>query len=180
MRYLRGTTNHGLIYRSNAKAEFNLHAYTDADFAGGALPDGKSTSGYVFFLAGGPISWQSKRQSVVAVSTTEAEYIGQANTVKHAVYLCQFMHALRLPVELPIPIYVDNQSAKTVAGDTKFRVRTKHNAVPYHYQRQAIKDGTVKLIYTPTNDMAADGLTKPLNRQEFKKFKRLLGMVEGD
>jgi hypothetical protein len=180
MRYLRGTTKHGITYRSNPRGQFDLHAYTDADFAGGALPDGKSTSGYVFFLAGGPISWQSKRQSVVAISTTEAEYIGQANTVKHAVYLCQFMHALRLPVELPMPIYVDNQSAKTVAENAKFRVRTKHIAVPYHYQRQAIEDGTVKLIYKSTVDMTADGLTKPLNGQQFKKFKKLLGMSGGD
>lgn len=176
MRYLRGTTNHGLVYKSNEHGKFDLHAYTDADFAGGAISDGKSTSGYVFFLAGGPISWQSKRQSVVAISTTEAEYIGQANTVKHAVYLCQFMHALRLPVELPIPIYADNQGAKTVAEVVKFRVRTKHIAVPYHYQRQAIEDGTVKLIYKSTEDMTADGLTKPLNGQQFRKFKRLLGM----
>jgi hypothetical protein len=178
LRYLRGNTKHGLTYRSNAKGQFDLHAYTDADFAGGALPDGKSTSGYVFFLAGGPISWQSKRQSVVAISTTEAEYIGQANTVKHTVYLCQFMHALRLPVELPIPIYADNQGAKTVAENAKFRVRTKHIAVPYHYQKQAIEDGTVKLIYKSTEDMTADGLTKPLNRQQFRKFKRLLGMSD--
>ena len=178
MRYLRGTTKHGVTYRSNPKAQFDLYAYTDADFAGGALPDGKSTSGYVFFLAGGPISWQSRRQSIVAVSTLEAEYIGQANTVKHAVYLCQFMHALRLPVELPMPIYADNLGAKSVATDSKFRARTKHIAVPYHYQRQAIEDGTVKLVYTSTNEMAADGLTKPLNGQNFKKFKRLLGMSE--
>ena len=88
LRYLRGTTKHGITYKSNAKEQFDLHAYTDADFAKGALPDSKSTLGYVFFLASGPISWQSKRQSMVAISTTEAEYIGQANTVKHAVYLC--------------------------------------------------------------------------------------------
>jgi hypothetical protein len=180
MRYLRGKTKCGITYRTSAKAQFDLQAYTDSDFAGGAISDGKSTSGYVFFLAGGPISWQSRRQSVVAISTTEAEYIGQANTVKHAVYLCQFMHALRLPVELPMPIYADNQSAKSVAEDTKFRARTKHIAVPYHYQRQAIEDGTVKLIYTPTDEMAADGLTKPLNGQNFKKFMKLLGMSEGD
>ena len=90
------------------------------------------------------------------------------------------MHALRLPVELPIPIYADNQGAQSVATDKKFRVRTKHIAVPYHFQRQAIEDGTVKLIYTSTNDMAADGLTKALNAQAFKKFKRLLGMIRDD
>ena len=61
MRYLRGVTKLGVTYRSNAEGQFDLHAYTDADFAGGALPDGKSTSGYIFFLAGGPISWQSKK-----------------------------------------------------------------------------------------------------------------------
>jgi hypothetical protein len=121
-----------------------------------------------------------KRQSVVAISTTEAEYIGQANTVKHVVYLCQFMYALRLLVELPIPIYANNQGAKTVAEEVKFRVWTKHIAVPYHYQRQAIEDGTVKLIYKSTKDMTADGLTKPLNGQQFKKFKKLLGMSSRD
>ena len=77
-----------------------------------------------------------------------------------------------------MPIYADNLGAKSVATDPKFRARTKHIAVPYHYQRQAIEDGTVKLVYTPTNEMAADGLTKPLNGQNFKKFKRLLGMSE--
>ena len=76
-----------------------------------------------------------------------------------------------------MPIYADNQGAKSVATETKFRVRTKHIAIPYHYQRQAIEDGTVKLIYVSTNDMAADGLTKPLNTQAFKKFKKLLGMT---
>ena len=116
---------------------------------------------------------------MVAVSTLESEYIGQANAVKQAVYLCQFMHALHLPVELPVPIYADNRGAKTVASDTKFRARTKHIAVPYHYQRQAIEDGTIKLIYVPTTEMTADGLTKPLVGQEFKKFIRLLGMSEG-
>jgi hypothetical protein len=80
--------------------------------------------------------------------------------------------------ELPMPIYADNLGAKTVATDTKFRARMKHIAVPYQYQRQAIEDGTVKLVYTLTNEMAADGLTKPLNGQNFKKFKRLLGMSE--
>jgi hypothetical protein len=116
----------------------------------------------------------------VAVSTTKTEYIGQANTVNHAVYLCQFMHALRPPVKLPIPIYADNQSAKTVAEDSKFRIRTKHIAVPYHYQRQDMEDGTVKPIYKSTQDMTADGLTKPLNGQQFKRFKRLLGVSGGD
>ena len=88
------------------------------------------------------------------------------------------MHALRLPIELPMPIYADNRGAKSVANDTKFRARTKHIAVPYHYQRQAIEDGTIKLIYISTNEMAADGLTKPLPAQEFKRFKKLLGMPE--
>jgi hypothetical protein len=88
MRYLQGTTNHRITYRSNPKGQFNLYAFTDTDFAGGALPDSRLTSGYIFFLADGLISWQSKQQLVVAVSTTEAEYIGQANTVKHTVYLC--------------------------------------------------------------------------------------------
>lgn len=86
------------------------------------------------------------------------------------------MHVLRLLVELPILIYADNQSAKTVAEVIRFRVRTKHIAVPYYYQRQAIEDGTVKLIYKSIKDMTADGLTKPLNGQQFKKFRRLLGM----
>jgi hypothetical protein len=89
------------------------------------------------------------------------------------------MHALRLPVELPISIYADNKSTKTVAEDSKFRVRTKHIAVPYRYQRQAIENGTIKLIYKSTQDMTTDGLTKPLNGQQFKRFKRLLGIVVG-
>src|SRR6266536_5016116 len=121
-------------------------ASTDADYAGKTLAeDGKSTSKYVIFLAGGPICWSSKRQSYVTTSSTEAEYVGQANTIKHIVALCQFFTELRLPLTLPITLYTNNQSAISLSQNPKFHARTRHIIINV----KKVENGVVKIVYKP-------------------------------
>ena len=106
-RYLAKTLELGIVYsKYNRKG---LYAYTDADWAGSTLVgDCKSTSGYVVILAGGPIVWSSRRQSTVATSSTYAEYVGQANAIKQAVHLIQFLGEVHRFPDLPLKIYADN------------------------------------------------------------------------
>jgi hypothetical protein len=160
IRYIQGTLETGIVY--NRHEGMKLCAYTDADYARKTLTgDGKSTSGYIFFMCGGLISWSSKRQPMVTLSSIESEYVGLANAIRHAVHLSQFLHGLRLPTPLPIPIYADNQSAIALSKNPEHHARSKHIDVVYHFQREKIQIGLVEIIYIATEDMAADGLTKP-------------------
>ena len=173
LRYLAGTLKLGIVFsKHETKA---LHGYTDSDFNGKTLQgDGRSTSGYIFFLAGGPISWSSKRQSTVALSSSEAEYIGQANAIRHAIHLSHFLNEIKIPPPLPITIYVDNQSAITLSKNPKYHTCTKHIDTAYHFQRQKIREGVVEIVYIPTDKMAADGLTKPLGGIKFSRYLQYL------
>ena len=169
----------GIIYRrrKNPTETLKMTAHTDSDWAGSHLQsDGKSTSGYIFFLADGAISWSSKRQPTVSTSSTEAEYIGQANAVRHTVHLIQLLNQMHLSIPTPITIYGDNQASIASSKNPEFHARTKHIDVIYHYQREKVRDKLVEFIYVPTAEMAADGLTKPLPRVKFERFLELIKM----
>ena len=100
LRYLAGTLKLGIVF-----SKHETYRYTDSDFNGKTLQgDGRSTSGYIFFLARGPISWSSKRQSTVALSSLEAEYIRQANAIRHAIHLSHFLNKIKILPPLPITI----------------------------------------------------------------------------
>jgi hypothetical protein len=172
LRYIKATQSHRITYRSG-----QLIGYTDADFGGSVVTDGAySTSGYVFQLAGAPVSWSSKRQGEVATSTTHAEYIGQYNAILHLQWLRTFLaetHLYRSPVT---NIMADNQSAIALSRNPEFHKRTKHFNVKFHYQRAVLNAGEIRLQYVPTEEQAADGLTKPLGPTAFAKFCSLLGI----
>jgi hypothetical protein len=154
-----------------------LIGYTDADFGGSAVTDGAySTSGYVFQLAGTPVSWSSKRQGEVATSTTHAEYIGQYNAILHLQWLRTFLGETRLYRSPVTNIMADNQSAIALSRNPEFHKRTKHFNVKFHYQRAVLTAGEINLQYVPTEKEAADGLTKPLGPTAFGKFCSLLGI----
>ncbi|KAJ5267340.1 hypothetical protein N7478_010148 [Penicillium angulare] len=172
LRYITATQSYRITYRSG-----QLIGYTDADFGGSVVTDGAySTSGYVFQLAGAPVSWSSKRQGEVATSTTHAEYIGQYNAILHLQWLRTFLaetHLYRSPVT---NIMADNQSAIALSRNPEFHKRTKHFNVKFHYQRAVLDAGEIGHQYVPTEEQAADGLTKPLGPTAFLKFCSLLGV----
>ncbi len=128
MRYLRGTAKLG-IYHSNEISN-ELIVYSDADW-GGDINDRKSTSGYIFKLNGGAVSWRSKKQSCVALSAAEAEYVALSAAAQEAMWLKQLMSELTTSNDQPITIFEDNQSAIAMTHNPQFHGRAKHIGIKY-------------------------------------------------
>jgi hypothetical protein len=154
--------------------------YTDADWAG-QRSDRKSTSGGVAILYGGPICWLSKVQRSVATSSTESEYIAQATNAKTTQWLAQVLKDIG-HLELiasdnkTVWMRADNQGAIALAKNPHLHERSRHIDISYHYVRDLVQKGRVKIDYIPTADMITNGFIKPLERIAFKKFKDQLGM----
>jgi hypothetical protein len=129
--YLKGTVDYKLTYKPSQKHVMTLRGYVDADYAG-CLDTRRSTSGYAFFLGDCLVCWSSKKQSVVALSTTEAEYIAGVHGGKEAVWLRQFLKELGFPVTGPTTLLVDNQSAIAVSKNPKHHSRIKHINIANH------------------------------------------------
>lgn len=173
-KYLHGTLEYQLTYRGELQP---LRGFSDSDFAGDKATS-RSTSGFVFNIGSGAISWSAKRQPHVVLSTTEAEYGGQTQAAKEAIWLRQLLRSLN-PAD-PIPyatiIYCDNQGAIALAKDPRFHPRTKHIGVQHHWIREKIADKEIELEYVSTTKQVADGLTKPLPRPTFEAFRDALGL----
>ena len=162
-----------------------LNGYSDADWAGD--PDTRrSTGGYTFNLGSAALSWASKRQSSVALSSCEAEYMAQTEAIKEAIWLREILKEL-YKVEKDVEqqlvsqasvIYCDNQAAIALAKNPQYHARSKHIAIRYHWQREVIKDGHARLEFIPTGEQVADGLTKALPEKAFKVFRRSLGLED--
>ena len=172
-RYLKGTLNIVLQYKATGKL---LLGYSDADWASD-LDNRHSTTGNVFLMSGGAVSWLSQKQATVALSTAKAEYIALSSAIQEAIWLRQLMNDLKLKVEAPIEILEDNQGAIALAKNPVGHKRTKHIDIRYHFIREAVRAGSVNLTYCPTKDMVADIFTKPLPKIQFEKLRNQLGLV---
>ena len=144
-----------------------------------SLETRKAVTGYAFILNGGAVSWSSKQQEIVALSTTEAEYIAMTSTAKEALWFRALISELFGPITFPLTIYNDNQSAISLAHADlgQYHARTKHIDIRYHFIRDKIQAGILDVIYCPTNEMAADILTKALPSFKFQPLVRKLGMI---
>ena len=120
------------------------------------------------------ISWSSKKQHVVALSSTEAEYIVQTHVAKEALWLHSFLRELRSAPDDPLILNCDNQGAIALAKDNKFHARTKHIDVCYHFIHEAVEDGKVVVQYIPTRDNISDIFTKLLAKAKFRELAELL------
>ena len=162
--YVKGTLGVGLKMKLSTTA-LTLEGYVDSDFAGCA-DTRKSTTGWIFFLGGSPISWKSKRQTITTTSTCEAEYVALDSAAKEAIYLKNFINDLKvdgLSVLKTVRIYIDNDSANAVANNAGNSNRLKHLEVSYHFVREKIREHEIELIRVPSVENIADMLTKPLN-----------------
>ena len=175
LRYLKGTTNLGILY-SNTGMDKCI-GYTDADWAGDQ-DDRKSTSGYIFLLCGGAISWKSQKQKCVALSTAEAEYIAMSTATQEAIWLRQLIAEVSNSSKSPTLMFEDNQSAIAMARNPQFHGRAKHIEIKHHYVREQLSKGTVTLQYCPSHDMVADILTKGLGNASFSKLRRKSGVMD--
>jgi len=173
--YLLTTKDHWLTWGGRGKTI--VEAYCDADW--GEKLDRHSVSGYSFHMGQGAVTWSSKKQHIIALSSTEAEYIAQTHAAKEALWIRTFIGEFRQGFSSdPIPINCDNQSAIALAKDNKFHARTKHIDIRYHFIREAVEDRKIELKYIPTDDNVADTFTKALAKGKFRLFAGLLGLRE--
>ena len=174
LRYLKGTINYGLTF-SRVK-DVEIIGFTDSDW--GSSPDRRSISGYCYTLnSNGPlISWSSRKQRIVALSSSEAEYVAMTEAMKEANFLRQLLADMTGSERQVVRLYADNQSAIKLAENPCHHKKSKHIDIRYHFIRQEIADGIVNVKYIPTNDNVADMFTKPLSKTKILNFKMIYGL----
>jgi len=158
------TTNH---------LEWHLRAYCDSDYSGDR-DTRHSVTGFIIYLQGTPISWKSKSQRSITLSSTEAEYVALSEVTAEIMFIKQILEFLEMKMELPIKVHVDNVGAIYLANNSTIGQRTKHIDVRYHYVREYIEDGIVTIIFVKSGDNDADIFTKntpgELHNKHIEKF----------
>ena len=178
LRYLKGTKDYGITFTRNA--QFDVEGYSDADYAGD-LDSRRSTTGYVFTIMGTPVSWRSKLQRVVALSSCESELIAIVDAGKEALWMRKALRAYKFPCDSPLMIHEDNQGTIAVATNARgMSDRTKHVATRYFAVRDWIDSGEICVEYIPTGEQLADIFTKGLHVTIFLKLVAALGLLPKD
>jgi hypothetical protein len=183
--YLSKTSDKAILYQGKQPKE--LIAYSDADWAID-LDDRTSTTGYIMMMCKGAISWATRRQSSVALLSTESEYMAMTETAKQIIWLRKLLKDIGelryIPTNLKATkseestkLNADNQGAIALANNPKHRGRNKHIQTKYHFIRQAVNEGVTKLEYIPTAQQLADFLTKPLGQTKHSNFTKLAGLT---
>jgi hypothetical protein len=175
LRYIKATLHLQLIYGPGASQEEFL-TYTDADH-GGNPDNGKSTGAYLVTVGSGAISWSSKLQSVVALSSTEAEYIAAVEAGKEIMWLRNMHEEFGEKMKVASTLLMDNQSAIKVTQNPEHHGKMKHLALRTFWLRDIVEAGEIMPYHLPTSEMAADLLTKPLAREKVERFRRMMGLV---
>ena len=174
---------YNLVFRTKQSVlpisnNFKLIGYVDADW-GGDLVNRKSTTGYIFTINNTPISWSSKLQKSVALSSCEAEYMALKEAVKEFIYLINILKSLDIHKDnSSYYLFSDNQSAIKLAKNPEYHSKSKHIDIQYHYVREKILEGIIDLNYINTKDQPADIFTKSLNTNTFKDALRFLNLED--
>ena len=172
LRYLRGTTNYGLKYEYANKNDVVLVGYSDASWADNK--DRTSTAGYCVSLNGNFVSWCTRKQNIVATSTTESELIAVFEVVKEIKWLIMLLSELGYQVRQPVTVYCDNRSTVQITQNDSDHDRTKHIDMRLHFIRKDVKDGLVMVKWIETGKQTADIFTKPLDPQPFLTHRNKL------
>ncbi len=126
-------------------------------------------------MNGAAVSWRSKKQTCVALSTAEAECIAFSAAAQEALWMREFLANLNVNVDEPVTIYEDNQSAICMSKNPQFHGRCKHIDIKYHFVRDLVEKKTITVRYCPTSSMLADIFTKGIPKEQFKKLRELIG-----
>ncbi|KAI5332873.1 hypothetical protein L3X38_023002 [Prunus dulcis] len=174
LRYLKGTLHLGLWFK---KGQPLLQAFSNADWAGCPV-DRRSTSGLCVFLGPNLLSWSAKKQTTVARSSTEAEYRSVALAAAELVYLAKLFKDIGFFLGTPPLLWVDNQSAISLASNPVFHARTKHVEVDYHFTRELVQNGSFRLHYVCSSNQLADIFTKSLSSSRFVYLRSKLSVCD--
>jgi hypothetical protein len=174
--YLIGTVDYALQFDGNTEGSDPVYGYSDADW-GGNVDDRRSRTGYVVFINGGCITWRSKLQSCVSQSSLEAEYVAVNEAGRELKWSRAMANELGLQ-QRTSTLYEDNQPCIQTASNPIVNERSKHIDIKYHWIRNEVKCGALKLVYCMTNDMTADILTKALGKNLFQKHRSNLGLTD--
>ena len=176
IQYLNSTKDFTITYGCKQENGTSPIGFSDANFAAD-LDDRKSLSGYVFTVNGAAVFWNCKKQSVVATSTTEAEYISLSMASSEAVWIRSFFNELGLTQNEPTLIYGDNQGSLALSKNPKFHARSKHIDIKYHFIRDLVEREEITLNYIQTDNMLADAFTKSLPESKHMKCITELGLL---
>lgn len=172
-RYLKGTNSFELEFSKDANK--GVFGYCDADWAGD-IDSRRSMTGYIFKFQGGPITWGTKKQATVALSTAEAEYMALSMATQDAMWLRSLNKEFKMEKLTPTTIFCDNKSAIDLAHTTIHHSRSKHIDIRHHYVREKIASGDIELQYIDTGNMTADILTKGLVKGNHFKCVNAMGL----
>ncbi|XP_043703711.1 secreted RxLR effector protein 161-like [Telopea speciosissima] len=177
MRYLQRTRDFRLVYRRSERLE--VVRYSDSDFSG-CTDDMKSTSGYVFLMGGGAISWKGVKQTVIASSTMQAEFVVMFEATKQAVWLRNFIAGLKVvdSISKSLRLWCDNNSTVIFSKNNKKSNSSKHIEIKYLLVREKVTEGEVDVVHIPTEKMVADPLTKALSMRVFRGHVASMGLAE--
>jgi hypothetical protein len=175
LRYLKGTVDYRIAYQPSDSPEPFI-TYSDADH-GGNPDNGKSTEGYVVKIGSGAVSWSSKLQPLVALSTTEAKHISAVKAGKEILWMHQFIGELGYDVSGPSLLCMDNQSAIAVSKNPEYHGKMKHLSLCLFWIRDAVQEGLIIPVFMATQSMAADIFTKALDRLKVLRCIEVLGLT---
>jgi hypothetical protein len=156
LRYVSGTKHYCLTFSGSISLEPLI--WQDSSFADGI--DRRSRTGFITMMSGGPVSWSSRLQKSVALSTSEAEYMALAASSQEAMFLRQLLPTVGFPLTGPTTTFEDNESCIALATNNMTTSKSKHIDIKYHYIRDLVKQGSIRVVWCPTGDMLADILTK--------------------
>ena len=170
--YLATTRTWGITFGTT---DDHIQAYTDSDYAT-CKDSRKSRTGFVFTLFGGAVTWCSKMQSVVALSTAESEYIAASHAAREGIWLRRLAADFGIISDGPMALHADNQASISMATSSSDTARTKHIDVAYHFLRQCVLRLAIRMVFCPTANNAADMFTKPLGFAKFQLFTKMIGV----
>ncbi|KAG7564133.1 Zinc finger CCHC-type [Arabidopsis suecica] len=175
LRYLRGTLSYGLSFSRGAKQ--GLIGYSDNSHNVDE-DDGKSTTGHIFYLGDCPITWCTKKQDTVALSSCEAEFMAATEAAKQAIWLQDLLGEVTGETIERVMLRIDNKSAIALAKNLVFHGRSKHINKRYHFIRECVENELVDVEDVPGEEQKADILTKALGRIKFKEMRELVGIQD--
>jgi len=175
-RYVKGTVDHKLTYHGNIASDELFLTYTDASH-GDCVDTGRSTAGYVTMMAGAAVGWYSKLQTIVALSTTEAEYMAAVEAGKEIAWMRNILAEFGYGVQQASTLKMDNQSAITVSKNPEHHGRMKHLDLRLYWLRDKVEHGMITPDFIPTADMIADCLTKSVPAPKVRFCREQMGVL---